>query len=298
LSNKEKKLGKTIYSSTLNNTTIICILGNNHARDCGMSAEATVELKNVGVDYKKAGKTFAALKDLNLNVGKGEFVSVVGPSNCGKTVLLRLIAGFESPTTGQALFEGQPISGADYRRGYIFQDITLFPWLTVFQNASFGLKARKVDKEKVQKVTADWLDKMGLGKFHNKFIHQLSGGMQQRVGIARVMANDPDVLLCDEPLGSLDWITRGALSNEIVQLWHETRKTVIYVTHAIEEAVFVAQRVYIMSSQPGKIVKSIDIKLPEKRWEEKGLRFNADYMQYVELVRDHVVKQGQKLGVI
>jgi NitT/TauT family transport system ATP-binding protein len=263
-----------------------------------MSTQTIVELKNVGVTYKKAGKPFPALKDLNLSVDKGQFVSIVGPSNCGKTVLLRLIAGFENPTAGEALFEGQPITGADHKRGFIFQDIMLFPWLTVFENASFGLKARKLPKEKVQEITNAWLDKLGLGKFHNKFIHQLSGGMQQRVGVARVMVNDPEVLLCDEPFGSLDWVTREALSNELVQLWYDTRKTVVYITHAIEEAVYVSQKVYIMSSRPGTIVESIDINLPEKRWEEKDLRFDKKYMKYVELVRDHVVKQGQKLGVI
>ncbi len=263
-----------------------------------MGAEYIVELKDVDVTYKKAGKPFPAIKDLNLNIDKGDFVSIVGPSNCGKTVLLRLIAGFEKPTAGKTLFEGQSIEGPDYKRGYIFQDIMLFPWLTVFENASFGLKMRKLSKEQIRDTTAKWLDKMGLGKFHDKYIHQLSGGMQQRVGVARVMINDPEVLLCDEPFGNLDWVTREALSNEIVQLWNETRKTVIYVTHAIEEAVYVAQKVFIMSSRPGRIVESFEIKLPEKRWEDKDLRFTEEYMKQVEMVRDAVVAQGQKLGVI
>ncbi len=254
-----------------------------------------VELEDVEKIYERKGKLFPVLKNLNLKVEKGDFISIVGPTNCGKTVLLRLIAGYEKPTSGKILFEGQPILGPDAKRGFIFQDIMVFPWLTVFENASFGLKVRKLDKEEVRDITLKWLDRVGLGRFKDKYIHELSWGMQQRVGFARVLINDPEVLLCDEPLGNLDWVSRETLSNEIIQLWYETKKTVIYVTHAIEEAVYVSQKVYVMSSRPGRIVEVIEPDLPtkEKRWEDKGLRFSEDYMRYVELLRSEVIKQTQ-----
>lgn len=252
-----------------------------------------VELEEVEKVYERKGKLFPVLKNFNLKVEKGDFISIVGPTNCGKTVLLRLIAGYEKPTSGKILFEGQPILGPDAKRGFIFQNIMVFPWLTVFENASFGLKVRKLDKEEVKDITLKWLDRVGLGRFEGKYIHELSWGMQQRVGFARVLINDPEVLLCDEPLGNLDWVSRETLSNEIIQLWYETRKTVIYVTHAIEEAVYVSQKVYVMSNRPGRIVKVIEPDLPtkEKRWEDKGLRFSEDYMRYVELLRSEVIKQ-------
>lgn len=263
-----------------------------------MNFDYLIELENVDMVYRKAGKPFPVLENLNLKVKRGDFISIVGPTNCGKTVLLRLIAGFEKPTRGKVLFEGRPIKGPNYKRGFIFQEVMLFPWLTVYENASFGLRIRGVAKKEIEEITTKWLNRLGLGKFQNRFIRELSGGMQQRLGFARVMVNDPDILLCDEPFGNLDWVTRETLSNELVQLWYETKKTIIYVTHAIEEAVFLSQKVYIMSNRPGKIVERIEINLPEKRWEDKGLRFRQNYMRYVETVRNLVVKQGQKIGVI
>jgi len=151
-----------------------------------------------------------------------------------------------------------------------------------------------LSEKEVKEVTKKWLDKVGLTKFQGKYLHELSGGMQQRVGFARVMANDPEVLLCDDPLGQLDWVSRETLSNEVLQVWHETGRTVVYVTQAIEEAVYLAQKIYIFTPRPGKIAQILEVKLPEKRWEDKDLRFKKEYYQYVEQLREIITEQASK----
>jgi ABC-type nitrate/sulfonate/bicarbonate transport system ATPase subunit len=259
-----------------------------------MSAEGLIQVKDLDLTYIKEGKPFPVIKGLNLSVGRGEFVVLVGPSDSGKTCLLRLIAGFENPTGGEILVNGQPVTGPDPSRGYVFQDMILFPWMTVYENASFGPKSRGLDEKQVKEVTSKWLDKIGLTRFQKKYLHELSGGMQQRVGFARVMANNPDVLLCDEPLGQLDWVSRETLSNEILEVWHETGKTVVYVTQAIEEAVYVAQKIHVFTPRPSKVAQTLRIELPGKRWEDKELRFKKEYYYYVEQLREIITKQGSK----
>jgi len=259
-----------------------------------MSANGFIQVKDLDLVFMKEGKPFPVIKDLNASIGKGEFAVLVGPSDSGKTCLLRLIAGFEDPTSGEILVDGKSVKGPDPSRGYVFQDMVLFPWMTVHQNASFGPKSRGLSEKEVKEVTKKWLDKVGLTKFQGKYLHELSGGMQQRVGFARVMANDPEVLLCDEPLGQLDWVSRETLSNEILQVWHETGRTVVYVTQAIEEAVYLAQKIYIFTPRPGKIAQILEVKLPEKRWEDKDLRFKKEYYHYVEQLREIITKQASK----
>jgi NitT/TauT family transport system ATP-binding protein len=259
-----------------------------------MSTDAFIQVRNLDLAYMKEGKPFQVMKDMNLNINKGDFAVFVGPSDSGKTCLLRLIAGFENPTSGEILVDGHPVTGPDPSRGYVFQDMILFPWMTVYDNASFGPKSRGLDEKKVQEVTSKWLDKIGLAKFKDKYLHELSGGMQQRVGFARVMANNPEMLLCDEPLGQLDWVSRETLSNEILQVWHETGKTVVYVTQAIEEAVYLAQKIYIFSPRPGRVAQTLEINLPQKRWEDKELRFKKEYYSYVEQLREIITKQASK----
>lgn len=257
-----------------------------------MSGNGFIQVKDLDLVFMKEGKPFPVMKGMNLSIKKGEFAVLVGPSDSGKSCLLRLIAGFDSPTKGEILVDGNPVTGPDPKRGFVFQDMILFPWFNVYQNASFGPLSRGLGEKEVKEKTAKWLDKIGLTKFQGKYLYELSGGMQQRVGFARVMINDPEVLLCDEPLGQLDWVSRETLSNEILQVWHETGKTVVYVTQAIEEAIYLAQKIYVFTPRPGRLGTTLEIKLPEKRWEDKELRFSSEYYSYVEQLREIVAKQS------
>ncbi len=183
----------------------------------------------------------------------GEFVCVLGPSGCGKTTLLRIIAGLEEPTGGTILLNNKEITGPGSDRGMVFQEFGLFPWRTVRKNIEFGLEIRKVEKEERRKISDKYIDLVGLKGFENSHPYELSGGMKQRVGIARALANDPEILLMDEPFGALDAQTRNLMQKELLRIWSEMKKTVVFITHSVDEAVFVADRVVVMSARPGNI---------------------------------------------
>jgi NitT/TauT family transport system ATP-binding protein len=234
------------------------------------------------------------LNHISLRVEPGSFVSIVGPGGCGKTTLLRLLAGLEPPSAGHVHVGGQPVRGPSPRRGIIFQDANLFPWLSVLQNVTFGPLSVGVSPKEAEARATHWLSFLGLGKFLQRYPHELSGGMQQRVAIARAIVNEPELLLADEPFGGLDWITREQVCEELLRLWHTTRKTFIYVTHALEEAVYVSQRVIILSARPGTVAKAIDINLPEQRWADADLRFSPEYARLVEEVRTVFAEQTSR----
>jgi len=234
------------------------------------------------------------LRDLSLQVKEGEFVSVVGPGGNGKSVMLRLVAGLDQPTSGSILSDGNPVTGPSPKRGIIFQDSLLYPWMKVIDNVMFGPLSLKKSKEEARDISSQWLTMLGLKKFENKLPGELSGGMQSRVSIARTMVNNPDVLLCDEPFGGLDWITRETVTEEFLKIWFETKKTIIYVTHELEEAFYLSQKVYILSAKPATVVKVVEINLPARRWEEKELHFREDYARYVELVRNCYREEASK----
>lgn len=244
-------------------------------------SEPLIKLSNVSKVYPP---DIRVVEDISMDIFPGEFVGIVGPAGCGKTVLLRIITGFEEPTQGQVMFKGKPITGPSIERCMIFQDILTFPNLSVFKNTAFGLESGGIEEKEREEKVIQWLETMGLAKFSKKYPHELSGGMQQRVGVARVMVNEPAVLLCDEPFGNLDWITREGLCDEILRIWHRMKNTVIYTTAAIEEAVYLCQRIYILSKIPGSIVDVVEIDLPEKRWEVKGLRYHEKLVRYTEEV--------------
>jgi NitT/TauT family transport system ATP-binding protein len=183
----------------------------------------------------------------------GEFVCVLGPSGCGKTTLLRIIAGLEEPTGGTILLNNKEITGPGSDRGMVFQEFGLFPWRTVRKNIEFGIEIRKVEKEERRKISDKYIDLVGLKGFENSHPYELSGGMKQRVGIARALANDPEILLMDEPFGALDAQTRNLMQKELLRIWSEMKKTVVFITHSVDEAVFVADRVVVMSARPGNI---------------------------------------------
>jgi NitT/TauT family transport system ATP-binding protein len=216
-----------------------------------------------GVD-KRFGE-FLALGNTNLRVKQGEFVCLIGPSGCGKSTLLRIIAGFEAASDGTMIVAGKEVSGPGPDRGMVFQDYGLFPWLTVRDNIGFGPAARGVPKARIKETVDRFVDLVGLSKFADAYPHQLSGGMKQRVAIARVLANDARVVLMDEPFGALDAMTRERLQDELLELWSSTGLTIIFVTHAIEEAILLADRVVAMQPGPGRIVSDTRIALPRPR---------------------------------
>jgi NitT/TauT family transport system ATP-binding protein len=206
---------------------------------------------------------------VNLSVQPGEFVSIVGPSGCGKSTLLYIVAGFVAPTSGGVSVDGKPVSEAGVDRGIVFQEYALFPWLTVQQNILYPLRRRAMAERDQLDQTRHYIDLIGLKGFEGRFPKELSGGMRQRVALARTLAADPDILLLDEPLGALDAQTREILQDELLRIWQKTRKTVLMVTHDVSEAVYLSQRVIVMSARPGRFVQEIKVDLDRTMAREK-----------------------------
>lgn len=215
------------------------------------------------------GESTVALRDLHLAAEKGEFVTLVGPSGCGKSTLLYLIAGLEKPSRGRVLVGGEPVTGPSTRCGILFQEFRIFPWMTVGQNVAFGLSLRNhLPRTEQEQITRRYLHTMGLEAFASHLPKELSGGMKQRVAIAQTLACEPEVVLMDEPFGSLDALTRENLQDEILRVWQDSLKTILFVTHSIEEAVYLGQRTLIMSPRPGTVVKEFSVPLPYPRTPE------------------------------
>ncbi|MCA3356536.1 MAG: ABC transporter ATP-binding protein [Roseomonas sp.] len=233
-----------------------------------------LDLRHVGKVYELNDQRIEALRDANLLVEKGEFVCLIGASGCGKSTLLRIVAGFEPPSAGQALMWDKPITGPAPDRGMVFQDYGLFPWLSVRQNIGFGPSSRGLPKAELRKLVDRFVDMVGLTRFADAYPHQLSGGMKQRVAIARVLANDAEMVLMDEPFGALDAMTRERLQDELLDIWQRSKLTVLFVTHSIEEAIFLADRVVVMEPGPGRIASEHRIELPRPR-DVSSPEFNA-----------------------
>lgn len=233
-----------------------------------------------------------ALQDINLHVETGEFVCVVGTSGSGKTTLLRLIAGLDTPSSGEILMEGQPITGPGSDRGVVFQSYTLYPWMTVAENVGFGLKLMGVPKRHRRAQIDYYLEVVGLSGFARALPKSLSGGMKQRVAIARALACQPKVLLLDEPFGALDVQTKEAMQQFLLRVWHRTRPSIFMITHDVEEAVFLAQRIYGLSAHPGRIQQEIPIDLPQERDSEikRTHHFQNYKHQLMDLLRSSVEK--------
>jgi NitT/TauT family transport system ATP-binding protein len=206
-----------------------------------------------------------ALQDINLSIKENEFICFIGPSGCGKTTLLRIIAGLEEPTSGTISLGGVAIKGPGPERGMVFQEYSLFPWRTVLDNIAFGPELRGVPTTERQEKARQYLKMVGLERFETRYPHELSGGMKQRVAIARALVNDPKALLMDEPFGALDAQTRNVMQSELLRIWEEERKTVVFVTHSVDEAIYLADRIVIMSARPGRIKDTIEIDLPRPR---------------------------------
>ncbi len=230
------------------------------------AAMTKLDIQDVFKSYLLRGKQLTVLQDINLQIYPREFVCLVGSSGCGKSTLLNIIAGLISPSSGQVIVDGQSVTGRPGSdRGMVFQGYTLYPWLTVAQNVAFGLQFRKMHRSEQRDRVGYFLDVVGLRQFANSYPKQLSGGMKQRVAIARALANEPAVLLMDEPFGALDSQTKEQMQQFLLELWEQTHVTVLMITHDVEEAIYLSQRVYVMSSRPGQIKSEISIQLPEHR---------------------------------
>ena len=201
------------------------------------------------------GNSIEALKDISLTIDKGEIISVLGPSGCGKTTLLNIIAGFLAPTSGQVVLNSEQVTGPSPERGMVFQQGALFEWMTVRKNIGFGPAMKGMPAASIREIVDGYLEIVGLHEYGEKAVYELSGGMQQRVSLARCLANDPDVILMDEPLGALDALTREKMQGLILKLWRETGKTIILITHAVEEALLLGKRLLVMAPRPGHIHK-------------------------------------------
>lgn len=226
-----------------------------------------------GKDGKKTTE-FEAIKQLDLTVKQGEFLAIVGPSGCGKSTFLDVIAGLAKPSSGEIFIDGKLIKGPALDRGIVMQGYALFPWRTVRKNVEFGLEIKNVPKQDRGKISQKYIEMVGLKNFADRYPHELSGGMKQRVAIARALAYDPEVLLMDEPFAAVDAQTRETLQEELLRIWEQTKKTIVFVTHGIDEAVFLADRVAVMSSHPGTIKDIVTINLPRPR---DGIRSSADF---------------------
>jgi NitT/TauT family transport system ATP-binding protein len=242
---------------------------------------------------------FTALEDITLDVRPGEFLALVGPSGCGKSTLLDLLGGLTAPTSGRILLDGRPIEGPARDRGIVFQQYALFPWRTAAQNVEFGLDIAGLKARQRREIARHYLDLVGLTAFADRYPHELSGGMKQRVAIARSLAYDPEVLLMDEPFAALDAQTRETLQGELLRIWRATGKTIIFITHGIDEAVVLGQRVAVMTSRPGRIKHVVEI--PEAlRNESEDVRslpeFGPVRHEVWSLLRDEVLKAQQLAG--
>lgn len=243
-----------------------------------------ISLKNVNKTYEHDGKKVHAVKDFSLDVKENEFLVVVGPSGCGKSTLLQLIAGFEKPDSGEVLLNGHQVKKPGPDRGFVFQDFTLYQWRTVLGNIAFGLEAKGLSKKEAEEKAMEYVKLVGLEGFEHSYPHTLSGGMKQRVGIARALAYEPDVLLMDEPFGALDAQTKKWMQRELNRIWEKDKKTVVFVTHSVIEATFLADRIVVMTAQPGTVKKLIDVDIPRPRGyvEEHYLEHREKVLSYLE----------------
>ncbi|MEZ0233025.1 MAG: ABC transporter ATP-binding protein [Methylophilaceae bacterium] len=227
--------------------------------------EVILEVKGLDKVYKTAKGHTTALKNINFKVHRREFVCVIGPSGCGKSSLIRILAGLESYSGGEALLDNEPIDGPCRQRGMVFQGYTLFPWLTVRKNVMFGLEMNGATNEEAGREVDLWLELVGLEKFAQAYPHELSGGMKQRVAIARALVNQPRILLMDEPFGALDAQTRAKMQSHLLEIWRNIDITILFITHDLDEAIYLADRILVLKAHPGEVQEIIEVSVPRPR---------------------------------
>ncbi len=261
-----------------------------------------VDNKISGLDVEHVTKVYhakkgdvLALDDISLHVKPNEFLTLLGTSGCGKSTLLRIICGLEDTTSGDVINQGKKIKGPGADRGMVFQAYNLFPWMTISENIQFGLKQKHASKKQAKEIAEHYANMVGLKDFQTQYPNSLSGGMRQRVAIARALANDPSVLLLDEPFGALDMQTRGVMQELLLDLWQKSPKTIIMVTHDIEEAIFLADRVAIMSARPGKIKEIIDVSEGLPRPRNYHVKTTEQFIKYKERASDIIREESMRL---
>ena len=249
-----------------------------------------IELRNLSMSFGQGASQVVAVNGVNLTVAPGEFVSIIGPSGCGKSTLLNVVAGFTPPTEGQALLDGVPITGPGPERGVVFQQYSLFPWMSVRKNVEFGLKMQGVAANKRETTARTLLGLAGLLAFEYHYPDQLSGGMKQRVGIVRALATSPQVMLMDEPFGALDAQTRVVMQQILTNMWQKFRLSVLFITHDIEEAIFLSDRVFVMTARPGRIKAELPIPLPRPRTAE--MMSSVEFIQILHKLRNLIREES------
>jgi NitT/TauT family transport system ATP-binding protein len=254
--------------------------------------EPAVRVRGVRKVFAAGGREIVALDGIDLDVRDGELVCLLGPSGCGKSTLLNAIAGFAPPTSGEILAHGRAVTGPAPDRAMVFQEYALFPWMTVERNVAFGLEMKGLDRAQIRPRVDALLRTLHLSEFKDRYPKDLSGGMRQRVAIARVLAIDPPMLLMDEPFGALDALTRRNLQDELLRLWAEMRKTIVFVTHGIEESIYLADRVVVMTYRPGTVKRVVPIALPRPR-DPASAEFNAVKREVTKLVMEEQARHAE-----
>ena len=258
--------------------------------------EVVVSIQNASLVYQGDKSEVTALKDVNLDIKKGEFICVLGPSGCGKSTLLNIIAGFHQPTSGVAMMGDSVIDRPDWHRGVVFQTPNLYPWLNIYDNVAFGPKMRKNNPGEIAKNVATYLKLVGLEKFHKSKPYELSGGMRQRASLARVLINEPKMILMDEPFGALDALTRVNMQALIREIWNKTGNTIFLITHDVDEALALATRVIVMSSRPGRIVQQFDTDFTYdiSGANQESALYSKEYMELREEILNIIHAQHQE----
>jgi NitT/TauT family transport system ATP-binding protein len=259
-----------------------------------------LSVQNLRKSFGDDAQAHVALAPTSLDIHRREFICIIGPSGCGKSTLIRIVAGLEEASGGQILLDGHAVSGPSPDRGMVFQGYTLFPWRTVKQNVMFGLKMRGKDSATSDAEARQWLEIVGLGKFGDYYPHELSGGMKQRVAIARALANEPRILLMDEPFGALDALTRGKMQNYLLQIWKKVEVTVLFITHDLEEACYLADRIIVMGTNPGRVLEVIENPIPRPRGSNQQVQpeFIALKHRLDELIHGPADVEDEKVPVI
>jgi NitT/TauT family transport system ATP-binding protein len=265
--------------------------GEVRDRDSGSGSDTKIRIRDLTKQFTTKNGTLTAVNDLSLDIPPGRFFMIVGPSGCGKTTLLRMLAGLESATSGSIDIarsdSGKPVNSM------IFQGESIFPWMTVWDNVAYGLKMRGVPKAEIREVVGHYLDKTGLSKFASAYPHQLSGGMKQRVSIARAFANDPDILLMDEPFSALDEQNKTLLQQELLRIWDESKKTVLFITHSVDEAVTLGDQIMVMTAQPGRAKALIEVPFERPR-QVLELRARPEYGELVYRIWESLKEEVQR----
>jgi NitT/TauT family transport system ATP-binding protein len=253
--------------------------------------EVILEVKHLGKQFNSQQGLVTALKDINFKTHRREFVCVIGASGCGKSTLIRILAGLESPSSGEVLLDHKPVFEPGPDRGMVFQGYTLFPWLSVKDNVMFGLQMKGLNRATAESEAMNWIELVGLEKFAQAYPHQLSGGMKQRVAIARALANKPRILLMDEPFGALDAQTRGKMQANLIEIWRNIDITIVFITHDLDEAIYLADRILVLKAHPGEVQEMIEVSVPRPR--HPGQFISAEFLATKKRLEELIHPQVQ-----